>query len=91
MLQEKICKLLLGQYSKKEDSNLLNYTPSYSWGVRKSFFISVAPMVCVSREFVYGAVDVNKVSIFLIKLPSYAYAQVNAKLKLNHSWSTNPW
>ena len=38
MLQEKICKFLSGQYSKKEDSNQLNYTPSYSWRVRKSLF-----------------------------------------------------
>ena len=46
-------------------------------------FISVAPMVCMSRAFVYDVVDVNKiVAAYSIKPPSYAYAQVTAGLKL---------
>ena len=37
-------------------------------------FISVAPIVCVSRVFVYDAVDVNKiVAVSSIKPPLYAY------------------
>ena len=46
-------------------------------------FASVAPMVSVSHTFVYEVVDVNKiVAVFSVKLPSYAYAQVTAGLKL---------
>ena len=41
--------------------------------------VSVAPTVCVSRVFVYNAVDVNKIVVaFLIKHPSYLYMQVTA-------------
>ena len=29
-------------------------------------FVSVAPMVCVSRAFVYDAVNVNKIVLFLL-------------------------
>ena len=46
MIQEKICKFLSGQYSKKEDSNRLKlYTTlfAYSWGVRKSLFHFCSP------------------------------------------------
>ena len=40
-------------------------------------------MVCMSHAFVYDAVDVNKiVAVSSIKVPSYAYAQVTAGLKL---------
>ena len=50
-------------------------------------------MVCVSHEFVYGAVKVNKIIavFFLTKPPSYAYARLNVRLKLYLSWSANPW
>ena len=38
----------------------------------------------MSHAFVYDAVHVNKiVAISLIKLPSYAYAQITAGQKLN--------
>ena len=48
-----------------------------------SSFISVAPLVCVSRAFVYEVVDVNKIiAVSSTKPPSYAYAQVTARLKL---------
>ena len=44
---------------------------------------SVAPTVCVSRVFVYDAVNVNKIVIISsTKLPSYPYAQVATGLTL---------
>ena len=60
-------------------------TPSYS-PTHGEFgnlcFISVAPMVHVSSEFVYKAVYVNKtIAISSTKPPSYAYAQVTARQK----------
>ena len=64
----------------------LNYTPSYSpthGEFENLSVISVAPMICVSRVFVYEPVDVNKIiTISSTKPPSYAYAQVTARLKL---------
>ena len=48
-------------------------------------------MVCVSRVFVYNAVDINKiVAISSTIPPSYTYAQVTAGLKLYLGWSANP-
>ena len=66
MLQRKICKFSLGQYSKKEDSSRLNlYTILFacSWRVRNLYFVSVASTVCVTHAFVYNAVNVNKIVI----------------------------
>ena len=38
-------------------------------------------MICMSRVFVYDAVDVNKiVAVSSIKLPSYPYAQATVTL-----------
>ena len=55
-------------------------------------FISVAPMVCVSRTLAHNAVDVNKlIAISSTKLPLYACAQVTAGLKLYLGLSANPW
>ena len=46
-------------------------------------YVSVASTVWVSRAFVYDAVNVNKIVIVSsTKQPSYAYAQVTARLKL---------
>ena len=48
--------------------------------------MSVSPMVCMSRAFVYDVVDVNKIiAVSSIKPPSYAYAhaQVTGGWKLN--------
>ena len=61
--------------AKKEDSN---YTPSYSpthGEFENLCFNSVASTVCMSHEFVYGAVkNVNKiVAISSTKPPSYPY------------------
>ena len=47
-------------------------------------FVFVASTVWVSRVFVYNAVNINKIVIVSsTKPPSYAYAQVTARLKLN--------
>ena len=66
--------------------NLLNLNTTYlpTHGEFKNLcFISVAPMVCVLRAFVYDAVDLNKiVAVSSIKPPSYAYLQLTAGLKL---------
>ena len=46
-------------------------------------FVFVASMVWVSRAFVYDVVNVNKIVIVSsTKPPSYAYAQVTARIKL---------
>ena len=84
MLQEKPPKLLSGQYSNKEDSNQLKlYLPTHG-EFENLCFISAAPMVCMSRAFVYKVVDLNKsIAISSTKPPSYAYAQVTARLKLH--------
>ena len=59
-----------------------SYSPSHG-EFENLCFISVAPMICVSRVFDYDAVDVNKiVTVSSIKLPSYTYTQVTAWLKL---------
>ena len=88
MLQRKIHKFLSGQYSKKEDSNQLKllYIPSYSPAhgeFENLCFVSVASMVCMSRAFVYDAVNVNKIVIvFSTKPLSYPYVQVSTGLTL---------
>ena len=86
MLQEKYASFYWASTQRRKTQIDYNYTPSYSptHGEFKNLcFISVAPMVCMSRAFVYDAVDVNKiVAISLTKPPSYAYAQVTAGLKL---------
>ena len=86
MLQEKICKFLSVQYSKKEDSSRLNYTPAYlpAHGELKNLcFVSVATTVCVSCAFVYDVVNVNKIVIISsTKLPSYTYLQETTGLTL---------
>ena len=83
MLQ-KLRKFLTGQYSKKEDTNRLKHIPSYS-PVRGEFenlcFVPLALTVCVSRAFVYDAVN-NIVIVSSIKPPSYPYVQVSTGLIL---------
>ena len=86
MLQEKIRKFLLGQYSKKEDSNQLKlYTILFATHgeFKNLYFISIAPMVCMSCAFVYDAVDINKIVVISsTKPPSYAYVQMTSGLNL---------
>ena len=82
-------QVLIKPLLKKGSVKLIKpiYHPSYSstHGKFKNLcFISVAPMVYVSRAFVYNVVDVKKiVAISSIKPPSYAYARVTAGI--NHT------
>ena len=65
--------------------NLYTILFAYSWEFENLCFISVAPLVCVSRVFVYDAVDVDVnviVAVSSIKLPSCACVQMTAGLKL---------
>ena len=81
-------QVLSGQFSKKKDSSQLNLHTilfACSWRVGKSLqiFVSVGSMVCVSRVFVYDAVNVNKIVIVSSTKPlSYPYVQVSTELTL---------
>ena len=49
----------------------------------KICFVSLDPTVCVSRAFVYDAVNINKIVIISsTKPPSYPYMQVSTGLLL---------
>ena len=73
--------------------SIKNYISSYSpaHGEFKNLcFVSVAPMVCVSRAFVYDVVNANKIVVISsTKLPSYPHVQVTTGLTHGEHFKPN--
>ena len=85
MLQKKTMKVFIGPVLKEGRLNsiktIYHLIRLFMESLKLFCFVSLAPMVCVSRAFVYDAVNVNKI-ISSTKPPSYPYAQVSTGLML---------
>ena len=83
-------QVLIKPLLRKGSLKPTSYSPTHG-EFENLCFVFVAPMVCMSRTFVYDVVDVNKIVTFFSKLPSHTYAQVTSGLKLYLGRSANPW
>ena len=66
-------------YQWRKLQNNKSYIPFYSPShgeFKNIYFVWVAQTIWVSCAFVYGAVDLDKIVIFLAKLPSYICVQL---------------